>query len=481
MAFASSSASHSQPSNAALHTPRRQRLPPRPRSMPHMAGRALAGAGQRLRPLMPASASHPTTLASETTETEPKEMLVGSACQACHRQKTKCSGQRPTCRRCFRRGTQCHYSTPPGETTSQALKRRFNNLRDQAAANADVLDLLTRLPEAEAQAVFKRIRSGHDVGAIVNHVRDGDVLLQMALEPESRFRYSFPYGSEMPSDIVANNPYLDSFIYEAPSLYASSSTGKALATSLQGPWTVVCSDDTLMRDVLSVWLRCEHHFTAVFQKDYFLEDLAAGRQDCCSSLLVNVVLAYACLCYPQFANRAEYWNPETLYYRFLAEAKRLWELEATKPHLTPIHAGIIFNVLIQAVVLARKLGLFHGPSPPGNLRTRNSSAYTAWALYNWETLFQIHPRVWPAPFAHGILVDPMPRPLSPRYIVLPGHLQLHMFYHHLLLAGPSYQGEQSQNQARDKGRFSTTATPEARPTVDPKALSRTLYTVDTYA
>ena len=51
----------------------------------------------------------------------------------------------------------------------------------------------------------------------------------------------------------------------------------------------------LMRDLLRVFLRCEYHFTAAIQKDLFLEDMAAQREDFCSSLLVNMVLAYSCV------------------------------------------------------------------------------------------------------------------------------------------------------------------------------------------
>jgi hypothetical protein len=60
-------------------------------------------------------------------------------------------------------------------------------------------------------------------------------------------------------------------------------------------WTTVCNNDILMRDLLSVWLRCEYHFTAAFQKDLFLEDMGAQREDFCSSLLVNVMLGYSCV------------------------------------------------------------------------------------------------------------------------------------------------------------------------------------------
>jgi len=105
------------------------------------------------------------------------------------------------------------------------------------------------------------------------------------------------------------------------------------------------------------------------------------------------------VCYSRFSNRAEYWNPQMLQYRFLAEAKRLWELEAAQPRITTVQAGILLNVYynlcgldeigqayrIQAIALAHKLRLFDSSilNQP-NDRLRNGMIFTAWALYSWE-------------------------------------------------------------------------------------------------
>lgn len=105
------------------------------------------------------------------------------------------------------------------------------------------------------------------------------------------------------------------------------------------------------------------------------------------------------VCYPRFSNRAEYWNPNTLVYRFLAEAKRLWELEATEARITTVQAGILFNVFhnlcgldeigqayrIQAIALAHQLRLFDSSVYMHDQRMRYGRAFAAWALFNWET------------------------------------------------------------------------------------------------
>ena len=139
----------------------------------------------------------------------------------------------------------------------------------------------------------------------------------------------------MPEDHVPNNPYLDSLIYEGASLYSTDklprrwehTTNSGLASlrtdeyqslylkpfhaaHVVAPWlsdvkisiwTTVCDDDVLMRDLLGGFLLCEYQFTAAFQKDLFLEDMALQREDFCSSLLVNIILGYSCVRYSQIS------------------------------------------------------------------------------------------------------------------------------------------------------------------------------------
>ncbi|KAH8666968.1 hypothetical protein BX600DRAFT_511851 [Xylariales sp. PMI_506] len=478
-----------------------------------------------------------------------------TACSTCGEQIFMCSGERPACRRCTQRRIQSNYAALLEETPSQALIRDTGELAKKKAVYNEVFQLLKNLPEQDVQGILQKIRSGVDIATILRHAKVGDPLFQLAVTPETRYRYLFPYISEMPEYFVPNNPYLNSAIYEASSLYVSAepptllqSSATAVGSNLNTPeyqmiylkpfhaaqvvdsqlsdakpsrWTTVCKDDVLMRDLIAVFLRCEYQFTAIFQKDYFLEDMISGRKDFCSSLLVNMILAYSCVCYPPFFDRAEHWNPNTLEYQFLAEAKRLWELETAEARITTIQAGILLNVFynlsgldvigqtyrIQAIELAHKLQLFDGPSPGQSDRISKGSAFTAWALYSWETLIGFnfmqppllksppyeplpdpsedpswYGEIWlkyplsqslvPSYFGHvfqsrcqfrvimndfchaafstsqthsfekadelhsrlKIWFDRLPEPLSARAIVLPGHLQLHMYYYNLILS-----------------------------------------------
>lgn len=243
----------------------------------------------------------------------------------------QCSGERPVCGVCVLRRSFCEYTTRPGESRQQATDRKHHEVQNRASVHQEVLALLRDLPEAAAKYVFQRIRSGTDVTTIVNHIQTGHLMLQMAVAPETRLRYDFPYQTEMPEGLMQNNPYLNSFIYEAASLYSAHGSSRSLgatgsksqevqsiyakpfhAAQIVEPrlldakiswWTTVCGDDLLMRDLLKAWFRCEFQFSAVFYKDLFLEDLVAQKQDFCSLLLVNIVLAYACVWYLYLCNQ----------------------------------------------------------------------------------------------------------------------------------------------------------------------------------
>jgi hypothetical protein len=64
-----------------------------------------------------------------------------------------------------------------------------------------------------------------------------------------------------------------------------------LGTVTPSQWTTVSSDNVLMRKMLANYFLNDYHVFPSFQKDYFLQDMATGRNGCCSSLLVNMVLA----------------------------------------------------------------------------------------------------------------------------------------------------------------------------------------------
>jgi hypothetical protein len=234
---------------------------------------------------------------------------------------------RPKCQPCTQRGRKCHYVAAASETRLQALKRENKALRSQKSPYESLIEVMKSVSERDASDILARLRFGADIETMVSHVTNGDLLLQLSVAPETRFRYDFPYNKRMPASLLMqSNAYLQSPIYDPRSVYPSPGpSGIPLHASISGSqntpvgaiylrpfhvaevvdlrladlnisaWTAVCDNNELMRSLLRRWLHCEYHFAAAFQIDLFLEDLRALREDYCSSLLVNIVLGYACV------------------------------------------------------------------------------------------------------------------------------------------------------------------------------------------
>lgn len=221
------------------------------------------------------------------------------------------------------------YSTQPGETPSQATKRENEQFRNGENADREFVGLVKDLPDKDALTLIHRLRAGQALEEILSEFRTGQILVQMAVRPETRLRYDLPYQAEIPQRYLVNSAYMGSLIYEVAGLYGpdqeQTSPQRNNSPAFQTPdhenmylkpfhaakvidprltdvkpslWTNVTRDDAFMRELLDDFFRCEYFFTMIFHKDYFLEDMAAQRSEFCSSLLVNIVLAYCCVSHP---------------------------------------------------------------------------------------------------------------------------------------------------------------------------------------
>lgn len=280
------------------------------------------------------------------TPSNRRRVVARAACIPCRRRKTKCSAERPICNECLRRrsGDCCYNTTDEDETPGRALKRRYADLESQATTYEQVYDILRTRPQPEVEEVVRRIRSGENPGSIIRHVENGDLVFQLNVVPEARFRYEFPFRIALPARLqTPENPYFSSLIYQwesrqgfdqdrfgrpQPQALSLLKDSKAPADTPTGQqplassdmrglylkpyhaaevwdslvdsaepskWTSVIKDNALLRNLLRIYFLHDYIWFTAFQKDYFLSDMIAGRRQFCSSLLVNAVLAIACV------------------------------------------------------------------------------------------------------------------------------------------------------------------------------------------
>ena len=191
----------------------------------------------------------------------------------------------------------------------------------QLAKHEELYRVLQSRPRPEALNIFYRIRAGSDVESILRSAGEGDLLLQLRLTPEARYRYGLHLEEDTtrlfsdPDDPYRLPPLFDSS--HRPPSSGSEARGKAHRQSpapgdvyekpfhtasfvdsrLRPPnllqWTNATDDAGLVSNLLALYFQHEYPQQMFFQKDLFLDDMAAGRQRFCSSLLFNAVLAAA--------------------------------------------------------------------------------------------------------------------------------------------------------------------------------------------
>ncbi|KAI1526213.1 C6 transcription factor [Pyrenophora tritici-repentis] len=98
----------------------------------------------------------------------------------------------------------------------------------------------------------------------------------------------------------------------------------------------------------------------------------------------------------------QFWNPHTLGYLFLAETKRLWELEVSESlSLTTVEAALILQIvmnengldrvglsyMLQALLIAKEIDLFQKPKWSANEELTKARAVTAWRFFNWQSMY----------------------------------------------------------------------------------------------
>ncbi|RFN43191.1 zn2cys6 transcriptional regulator [Fusarium flagelliforme] len=326
-------------------------------------------------------------------------------------------------------------------------------MRQLYKTEKELFELLRVLPEQDAAAILLRIRAGTDAASILSRVKDGHLLMQLSLTGETRRRrYEFPYVSDIPIHLqMVDNPYLDSILCQATLLpqtvgnralgedgqnrelnynfnsqpqssnennqqpvtretqfattysvpYHAARMVEPIVDKLEAkPWTQVIADNQLFRKLICSYFLYPHPCGPFVQKDLFLEDMEAGRTDFCSPLLVNAVLSIAAQSCLEIPNRSKIWLPESLTYKFLAEARRLWDLASMKKASIPtIQAALILSYTManngmdevgslyakRACEMGKELDLF-GPDKY-NTNLDKARVFTAWSIFSWQANF----------------------------------------------------------------------------------------------
>ncbi|KAF1945718.1 hypothetical protein EJ02DRAFT_396085 [Clathrospora elynae] len=356
------------------------------------------------------------------------EDIVGAgACEACRGRITRCSTERPLCQECRRRRSPCHYVAP--HLGRPVPKRKHDEMRLPHDINLEHIFVhLHSQPADVANEIFNRIRSGTDLSGLLRFIEYGNLRQQLMLVPNTSYQFTAPYLADMmPLFEGPYNPYMHSKLYTAllaeskaaphgpeakqqirDAVYHIPYPGARIYDNRISPqslkphrWTLVSADDVFLTRLLEGYFLYEFPLWPCFHKDHFLDDMTTMKNDYCSPFLVSAILTAACHGLSSLKRRSEFWNPRTTSYQFMAETRRLWELEQarnTRSIATVQGATILgricfangmdtmgWTIWSQALAMADQLQLFSAAANHGDEKARISRTITAWGIFSQQS------------------------------------------------------------------------------------------------
>ena len=229
--------------------------------------------------------------------------------------------------------TPCFYDVDSDHRRKAALKRDIETLRGQNDALGIIVASIRSSTDAEVAEIVQQIRADEDLDTIADYLKKNVIL------PER----SGVKSVEGELSNLIGRPSIDA--QGVVKHYGHTSSLSLVSDRERSPihlqtsevWTRVTRDTALVEHLLSLYFCWAHPYYVLFSKDIFLDDMAKGRSNYCSPLLVNALLAFACAYSDRPEARENPADPVTRGDHFFAEAKRLLH-ESESSNLTTVQA-----------------------------------------------------------------------------------------------------------------------------------------------
>lgn len=224
-----------------------------------------------------------------------------------------------------------------------AEKRDSSSLEQSPGSLTVLLSSLRNLPESDAIALLHRLRGDVDVDVIANALqcdlegtRGGSLSSRSMLDERSQSRSSEPTA-------LANEAKSLSLFRKDSTDSASERKAPTISSHHPARWLTTHRDAELIEHLMNLYFCWIHPYSHMLSRAHFLSDMATGRTQYCSALLVNAILSLASHYSDRPAVYADPNDPDTAGNAFFAEAMRLLELSDT-PSLTTIQALAIMSL-----------------------------------------------------------------------------------------------------------------------------------------
>ncbi|KAK1974736.1 hypothetical protein LZ30DRAFT_607281 [Colletotrichum cereale] len=328
---------------------------------------------------------------------------VPSACLQCRKRKVKCSGNRPSCRRCSTQEIECVWDTEPDTSRVASIRKRKEELERENEDLHEILRFLYLRPEQEAIEIFKRLRISGDALHVLDIVRTGDLLLQRLIPPvDSHARLPEPMQT-----------YYDTVDHSENSPDTSAR-----------PWSEV-ADDGVVSDLVAGFFQWDGPFLIAFvDEEGFLEDMRKRSPETaryCSSVLVNAI----CALRSHTSRRAQAHgraNRCDIRLAFFDEARRQLDFERGRVSLPTAEALFIMHLTAAVLGMDRATRMYHLAAcdmvqqlepparrdSPGSIRDQQIFSRAVWGMYCFESILAflyLRPSILPMPSTPRFFID----------------------------------------------------------------------------
>ncbi|KAF7188849.1 Nitrogen assimilation transcription factor nit-4 [Pseudocercospora fuligena] len=112
-----------------------------------------------------------TKISSPSGERSGGKKIVDVACWPCRKRKGKCSGDRPVCASCIRRGVECSYEYDEGLTRVGSLRLKLHQSTSRAENLEYLYEQLRTRSDDEAALLLAIVRLGADIDKMVMQLK----------------------------------------------------------------------------------------------------------------------------------------------------------------------------------------------------------------------------------------------------------------------------------------------------------------------
>lgn len=269
-----------------------------------------------------------------------------------------------------------------------------------------IIASLRSLPEADAVSLLHSLRGDADPDALADSLKS-NVRLPHSFAPQT-LEADFAQEITTPSSATFDNSPLHPLTLSRTGSGESEMSLRSATTSApverRASWFASPQDPEFIDHLLelySCWVLPLHGFVCW---DLFTNDMARGKTDYCSSLLVNAILALACHYSDRSMARTEPTIPATAGDHYFAEAMRLLN-QVDRPSLTTVQAlGIMgmregsagrdshaYQIIGRCVRMALEMGLHLSSLRQGMSEIEiEARRITFWAVFNLETVCAVN-------------------------------------------------------------------------------------------